>query len=245
MCSWYFSDGPEHRYQCSDDQFMCTAGMYAAWGGGGGGAREDVEPTCIWRRFQCDSHLNCGFKYNSDEAGCPGGPAAGGQGGIAARGAMTASTMSFLVFVYMGVVLSLILFTMAFLRWHRAFRGAVHQPPDVAEFAVQAARPTPPPPPPPTVSIMVMYRPSAGGGAGHQQHKSPAASAEGSSELPPSYESLFSQEPPTYVNLPPEETDCIGTCVQQQQQDCCECECDHSNCQVSPSSPSTQQATTS
>ena len=215
---------------------MCTAGMYAA-------AREDVEPTCIWRRFKCDSHLNCGFKYNSDEAGCPGGPAAG-QGGIAARGAMTASTMSFLVFVYMGVVLSLILFTMAFLRWHRAFRGTGGTgPPDVAEFAVQAARPSPPPPPP-TVSIMVMYRPSAGGGAG-QQHKSPA-SAEGSSELPPSYESLFSQEPPTYVNLPPEETDCIGTCVQQQQQDCCECECDHSNCQVSPSSSSsTQQATTS
>ena len=208
---------------------MCTAGILSStWGYGDNDDDDLSEPTCVWRRFKCDSHLNCGFKYNSDEAGCPGGAP------LPPTAWWSASTMSFLVFVYMGIVLSLILFTMAFLRWHRAYRG---MPAAVNEqmYAQAVGRQAPaagPPPHPPTVSIMVMYRPAQAGGQ--------KTADVGSSELPPSYESLFSQEPPTYVNLPDEAAaaveDCAGTCVEQQAAaaaDCCECDCDHSNCQAS------------
>ena len=65
-----------------------------------------VAPTCVWEKFKCDHHLNCGFKFNSDESGCPGRIGGGGGGSGPGTGPpWSASTMSFLVVIYLGVVL--------------------------------------------------------------------------------------------------------------------------------------------
>merc|ERR1719210_1514291 len=167
--------------------------------------------------------------------------------------------MSLLIIVYLAIVLILVLVTMLLLRWHKVLRtplevlseSRIHQtPPMVMEDTeisapnnVNVANSTPA-----TVSIMVMYRP----------HTPRNLTQPASVELPPSYESLFmSESPPSYTiaaseattdeaalastnqEAPPSNdpaTSVISNtqppnAVLEDNNEHCQCDCDHSKCQ--------------
>ena len=212
----------DNDYHCGPDEFKCTAGILSilSW----------KEPTCIWKKLKCDSHLNCGFKYNSDESGCSVDTLSS-----SALNPWSVSTMSLLIVIYLAIVLILVLVTMLLLRWHRALRtpldvlsdSRTHHYPISVRSGSQVFHP-----PPGEVTISSANLESVHTSDDYNGAAALAAVERGSNpgtvsimvmyraqkhkfnpatELPPSYESLFMGEnPPNYnlvtVNLPENET---------------------------------------
>ena len=210
-------------FTCDENEFQCKPSEYDDRH-----VMPKSSPRCIWSKLRCDYHQNCGAGHTSDESGC--GYLRRISGGIHERlSPWSVSTMSLLIIVYLAIVLILVLVTMLLLRWHKVLRtpldvlseSRVHQSPPMVmedrELAAAASSVTPA-----TVSIMVMYRP----------HKPRGFSQPSTVELPPSYESLFmGDSPPSYE----------ATNTLEEEDDHCQCDCDHSQCINATSSNEQEQ----